>query len=189
MNPTCLVCDTPTNKRCARCKGAYYCSKAHIAQDWPAHKTYCKRVSDAGTDTFDAILFGVNETKPRLIKLPWSYGPLEREFSGGWHKLDMEPWFKGKDSFVRTHYVQTFGTNGPVLRHTLAVRFDDNFMINGSQINRCIQNVTSGNAAHPWAGNILALRVEGLGSPWYSDVVMEEDLAPLARYFEDCYRK
>ncbi|KAG7446185.1 uncharacterized protein BT62DRAFT_932550 [Guyanagaster necrorhizus] len=166
MNPTCL--------------GAYYCSKAHIVQDWPAHKTYCKRVSDAGTNIFDAILFGVNETKPRLIKLPWY---------GRWHNLDMEPWFKGRDSFIRTYYVQTFGANGPVLHHTLAVCFDDNFMINGSQINRCIQNVTFGNAGHPWAGNILALRVEGFRSDWYSDTVMEEDLAPLARYFEDSYRK
>ncbi len=38
---------------------------------------------------------------------------------------------------------------------------------------------------HPWAGNILALREQGMTSELYNDVVMEEDLAPLIRYFED----
>lgn len=32
MNTTCLVCDTPTSTRCARCKSVYYCSAAHITQ-------------------------------------------------------------------------------------------------------------------------------------------------------------
>ncbi|OBZ74798.1 hypothetical protein A0H81_05242 [Grifola frondosa] len=99
MNTTCLICDTQTNTRCARCKGVYYCSKEHIAQDWPAHKAYCKRVSAAGTNTFDAILFASDEIKPRLIKLPWSWGPVDEDSVGTWQKLDLEPWFKGRDSF------------------------------------------------------------------------------------------
>ncbi|KAK0431333.1 hypothetical protein EV421DRAFT_175504 [Armillaria borealis] len=189
MDTTCLVCDTPTNTRCSRCKSAYYCGKTHIAQDWPSHKTYCKRVSDAGTNTFDAILFGVNATKPRLIKIPWSYGPVDEDDVGEWQDLDMEPWFKGNESFRRIYYVQKFGINGPSLPYTLAVCFDDDGMINGSQLNRCIQNVTAGNAGHSWLGNILALRAEGLNSDWYHDAVMEEDLAPLVRYFEDYGRK
>ncbi len=63
--------------------------------------------------------------------------------------------------------------------------YDDYSSINGSPINRCIQTVTRGNTVHPWAGNILALREQGMTSELYNDVVMEEDLAPLIRYFED----
>ncbi|KAK0438938.1 hypothetical protein EV421DRAFT_928234 [Armillaria borealis] len=191
MYPTCLVCDVPTSTRCAGCKSACYCSKAHMAQDWPSHKTYCKTISNYGTNTFNAILFGVNETKPRLIKLPWSYGPVYEDVTGErWQDLDMELWFEGYDSFRRANYVwQKFGIDGPPLRHTLAVWYDDNFMVNGSQINRCIRKITAGKAQHPWAGNILALRVKGPSLGRYSDAVMEEDLAPLVRYFEEIYKR
>ncbi|KAK0470212.1 uncharacterized protein EV420DRAFT_1258514 [Desarmillaria tabescens] len=182
MSTTCVVCNTPTNTRCARCKSVYYCSKAHIAQDWPVHKVFCKRISEAGTNPFDAILFGVNE---RLIKLPWTWGPLEEGVGRSWQNLDDGPWFKGRDSFIRTLYVQKFGANGPSLGRTLAILYDDNFLVNGSSINRCIQSVVRGDSVHPWAGNILALRAQGMPSDWYNNAVMEEDLAPLIRYFED----
>ncbi|SJL14965.1 uncharacterized protein ARMOST_18442 [Armillaria ostoyae] len=190
MDTTCLVCDTPTSAQCSRCKSAYYCSKAHIAQDWPSHKAYCKRVSDAGDNTFDAILFGVNETKPRLIKIPWTYGPVDEDEVGGmWQKLEKAPWFTGKDCHPRHYYIQTFGANGPSLGYTLVFWFDDSFLINGSALNRCIQTVTGGNTAHPWSGNIFALRAMDLNEDFYEDVVMEEDLAPLIRYFKDYSRE
>ncbi|PBK71887.1 hypothetical protein ARMSODRAFT_910761 [Armillaria solidipes] len=185
MQNTCLVCDTPVNTRCAKCTSVYYCSKAHIAQDWPMHKAYCKRVR-AATNTFDAILFGVDEIKPRAIKLPWSYGPQVDDDPRGWQLLEREPWLGGKDRCPYFFYVGTFGVNGPSLGRILALYYDENFLINGSPINRCIQNITKGKAAHPWAGNVLALRSKGLRSlDWYNDAIIEEDLAPLVRFFED----
>ncbi|PBK58639.1 hypothetical protein ARMSODRAFT_900275 [Armillaria solidipes] len=189
MDTTCLVCDTPTSARCSRCKSAHYCSKAHIAQDWPSHKAYCKRVSNVGANTFDAILFGVNETKPRLIKIPWSYGPEEEEDGVLWQKLETEPWFTGEDCHPRSSCVQRLSVNGPSLGYTLAFWYDEDFLINGSAINRCIQTVTGGNAAYPWSGNVFALRARGLISEFYSNVVMEEDLMPLVCYFEDYNRE
>ncbi|SJL08217.1 uncharacterized protein ARMOST_11580 [Armillaria ostoyae] len=190
MQNTCLVCDTPVNTRCAKCTSVYYCSKAHIAQDWPMHKAYCKRVR-AATNTFDAILFGVDEIKPRAIKLPWSYGPqVDEDDPRGWQLLEREPWLGGKDRRPHFFYVGTFGVNGPSLGRILALYYDENFLINGSPINRCIQNITKGKAAHPWAGNVLALRSKGLHSlDWYNDAIIEEDLAPLVRLFEDYGKK
>ncbi|KAK0225526.1 hypothetical protein IW262DRAFT_1456592 [Armillaria fumosa] len=185
MQNTCLVCDIPTNTRCAKCSSVYYCSKAHIAQDWPIHKAYCKRVR-AATNTFDAILFDVNEVKPRVIKLPWSYGPVDEDEPRGWQMLEKEPWLGGEGRYTRFFYVGRFGMNGPPLGRLLALWYDENFLINGSPINRCIQNVTKGEAPHPWAGNVLALRSRGLHSlDWYDDAIIEEDLAPLVRFFED----
>ncbi|KAK0200547.1 hypothetical protein DFS33DRAFT_165656 [Desarmillaria ectypa] len=153
----------PANTRCAKCTSVYYCSKTHIAHDWPTHKAYCRRVRAAGTNTFDAILFGVNENKPRVIKLPWSYGPVDEDEPGRWQRLEREPWFGGEDCCAYTS-VQTFGANGPSLGRTLAVYYDKNFLMNGSPINCCIQSVTKGKAEHPWAGNVLALRSRGLHS-------------------------
>ncbi|KAK0193409.1 hypothetical protein F5146DRAFT_1030480 [Armillaria mellea] len=185
MNTTCLVCDSPTSAKCARCKSVYYCSKAHIAQDWSTHKAYCKRVSAAGVNTFDAILFAVDETKPRLVKIPWSYGVDEDGSLGGsWQDLDDKLWF-GSDCSIRALYIQTFGADGPPLGRTLAVIYDDNFLINGSPINPCVQIVTQGKAVYPWAGNLLAIRAQGVPPDWYNNIVMEEDLAPLIQYFED----
>ncbi|KAK0476486.1 hypothetical protein IW261DRAFT_1491401, partial [Armillaria novae-zelandiae] len=144
--------------------------------DWSIHKVYCKRVSAAGSKTIDAILFGVHETKPRLIKIPWLYGPIDEDGYSGrpWHNLDEELWFSG-DYFLCTLC-------------TLAMLYDDNFMTNDSPINRCHQVVTQGKAVHPWGGNPLALRALGVPSDLYDDAVMEEDLAPLIQYLMD-YRK
>ncbi len=139
----------------------------------------------SGAKTFDAILFGVHETKPRLIKIPWSYGPVDKDGSsrGSWQNLDDELWFSS--GCCRALYIQTFGVNGPPLGRTLVVLYDDSFVINGSPINRCVQIVTQGKAVHPWAGNLLALRAQGMPSDWYDNAVMEEDLSSLIQYFED----
>lgn len=50
----CAVCNTQTNRRCARCLHVYYCSTEHQRQDWKRHKTECapkkpKQVSKKGT--------------------------------------------------------------------------------------------------------------------------------------------
>ncbi|KAK0472988.1 hypothetical protein IW261DRAFT_1343114, partial [Armillaria novae-zelandiae] len=182
---------------CSRCQSIYYCSKAHIAQDWPSHKAYCKRpmmtpsapltnkplATSAGTNTFDAILFGVNETKPRLIKIPLSYGPIDEDEVGGmWQKLETKP-------YPRCYYVQTLGFDAPSLGYTLGLWIDDDFVVNESPLNRCIQTVTRGKATYHWSGNVFALRVQGLNQDFYEDAVMEEDLASLIPHFEDYNRE
>ena len=100
--------------------------------------------------------------------------------------VEDEPWFnkQSRDCDPRFLYVQRFGANGPPLGRTLALRYDEDFLINGSPLNRCIINATRGKATHPWAGNIFALRSEGI-SDWYSNAIMEEDLEPVVRYLEN----
>lgn len=186
MNTNCLVCDTPTNNRCSGCKSVYYCSKQHITQNWPAHKGYCKRVRETGTQSFDAILFAANETKPRLIKIPWVFGDVEEDdYPTQWHKLDCQPWLGGKDCFQRTMYVNTLGRKGPSLGHIIGIRYDDNSFINGSPPNQCIWGVTKGQAPHPWAGNLIALRAKSMPTDLYEDAVPETDLEPVIQFFKE----
>ena len=139
----------------------------------------------AGANTFDAILFAVNETKPRLIKIPWE---LVEDNPTSWQKIDKAIWFKQPESFVRIIYVHQWGINGPRLPHSLCFMYDDNFLINKSPVNRCVESVTApgGRAGHYWCGNILALRMEGpYNFDFYKNVDMQEDLEPLVRYLEE----
>jgi hypothetical protein len=62
--------------------------------------------------------------------------------------------------------------------------YDDNFGINESPVNRCIEGVTRGRAGHQWCGNILALRM-GESYDFYKSVDMKEDLKPLVSYLEE----
>jgi hypothetical protein len=57
-------------------------------QDWRSHKEYCLKVKAAGSNTFDAILFPVNETKPRLVKVPWELIPGDEDDPGSYQRLD-----------------------------------------------------------------------------------------------------
>jgi len=62
--------------------------------------------------------------------------------------------------------------------------FDDNFGMNDSPVNRCVEAVTGGKPGHQWCGNILAVRM-GKSYDFYESVDMGEDLKPLVRYFEE----
>jgi hypothetical protein len=204
---SCFVCDIPTTNLCSSCKSVSYCNKEHQkkvrskhytqyqlsapnpsplfrSQDWKSHKEYCLKVKAAGDNTFDAILFAVNETKPRLIKIPWELIPGDKDDPTPWQKLDNSIWFKKPNSFVRTIYVHRWGINGPRLQHSLCFEYDDNSLINGLPLNRCVESVTKGKAGHPWCGNLLALRMEG-SYDFYKSVDMEEDLKPLVTYLEE----
>jgi hypothetical protein len=153
-----------------------------LLQDWRSHKEYCQKIKAAGANTFDAILFPVNETKPRLVKIPWKLNRGDEQF----HDLDTDIWFKHTFSAVRPLYFHRWGINGPQLGRGLCLMYDDNFSINGSPLNRCVADVTGGRAGHPWCGNILALRMKSPGSyDFFASVDMKEDLKPVVTYFEE----
>ncbi|KAF8803268.1 hypothetical protein BYT27DRAFT_7145292 [Phlegmacium glaucopus] len=184
--PSCLVCGTPTTKLCSSCKSASYCDKEHQKKDWRSHKEYCLKVKAAGANTFDAILFAVNETKPRLVKIPWELVLGDEYEPGQYQKLDTDIWFKHTNKAVKALYFDRWGINGPELGRGLCFQYDDNFSMNRLPLNRCVVNVTEGRAGHQWCGNILALRMKSLHSyDYYKNVNMQEDLKPLVKYFEE----
>ncbi|PBK58431.1 hypothetical protein ARMSODRAFT_1091217 [Armillaria solidipes] len=187
MVAICVVCDNPSRTQCSQCHSVAYCSGEHQAQDWPTHKAYCKLVSAPGITTHDAILFGVNETRPRMIKLPWSWGAdcEDLDPEDRYQMLDHKLWYSGHGHFVRPLFIETFGATPKKLGHTIAVQYDDHFTMNGSPINRCIQTITGGEAAIRWAGNVIALRAEEMYVYRYSDAILKKDLAPMVQFFKD----
>ena len=145
-------------------------------------------VKAAGADTFDAILFAMDESKPRLVKVPWKLVPGEDDYDPPWRSPVTDIWFKYTDKFVKPLYFHRWGINGPDLGRNLCFEYDDNSMINGSPLNRCILEITGGRAGHSWCGNILGFRMK---SPPYAvddeftNVDMEEDLKPFVTYFDE----
>ena len=127
----------------------------------------------------------MNETKPRLVKIPWKLDLGDEHDPSQYHKLDTDVWFKYPDKAVRTVNFYRCGINGPELGRGLCFKYDDNFSINGSPLNRCIVEVTGGRAGHQWCGNILALRMKNFSYDFYESVVMEEDLKPFVTYFDE----
>jgi hypothetical protein len=76
------------------------------------------------------LLFPVNETKPRLVKIPWKMGRGDEEY----HDLDTDIWFKSALNAVRPLFFHQWGINGPELGRGLCLMYDDNFSMNGSPL-------------------------------------------------------
>ena len=163
-----------------------FCTYLFRSQDWRLHKEYCRKVKAAGANTFDAILFATNETKPRLVKIPWELIPGDEDEPMPYQRLDDDIWFRHPKKFVRSIHFNRWGINGPELGRGLIFFYDECSFINGSSLNRCIVDVTGGRAGHQWCGNILALRMmKGHSYDFYESVDMEEDLKPFVTYFEE----
>ena len=156
----------------------------YLLQDWRSHKEYCDKVTAAGSNTFDAILFGVNETKPRLVKVPWKITRVHRDDDDLFQKFDTDVWFKHSNKAVIPNYFDRLGINGPALGRGLCFMYDDNFMMNRLPLNRCIVEVTGGTAGHQWCGNVLGFRRKEHSLDFFENVDMEEDLKPFVTYFE-----
>ncbi|KAF9453326.1 hypothetical protein P691DRAFT_649844, partial [Macrolepiota fuliginosa MF-IS2] len=61
--------------------------------------------------------------------------------------------------------------------------YDDEFMINGSALNRCIQQFTGGRTKHQWGGNVMAVRADHMCEHQFWDAKLEEDLPALMYHF------
>ena len=104
------------------------------------------------------------------------------------HELDTDIWFKPKFKSVGYLRFDQWGIDGPELGRGLCIMCDDNFAINGSPLNQCIMDITSGGrAGSQWRGNVLGLRMKCVDSDsyFYTNVNMKEDLKPFVAYFED----
>ncbi|KII89347.1 hypothetical protein PLICRDRAFT_109853 [Plicaturopsis crispa FD-325 SS-3] len=179
----CKVCSVPTTMRCSRCAEAWYCSKEHIAEVWRLHKPTCYP-----RGTVQAILFPVDEDKPRMVTVEYWIEPPDEEdvMPSKSHRLNLKPWLGRTESVDLNRH----GIEGPPIGRTLRLIWGDCHLKDGSKSNRSILRATKGLQVHNWAGNIMAFRAV---EPYQyiaqvKDAVMEEDLEPIIAYFSE-YRR
>ncbi|KAF9453321.1 hypothetical protein P691DRAFT_755585 [Macrolepiota fuliginosa MF-IS2] len=159
-------------------------SKKHQKAD--RHKRKANYPKVAG-EAVTGILLAVNEDQPRLVRIPIQNMPAEDDIPP-WKNLSKDPWYtnwpgQGTDWFVRTTPPWLPPTYKLPPGQYLHVIYDDNFMINGSALNRCIQRLTDGKAGHQWCGNVMAVRADLKCEHQFWDAKLEEDLPALKYHF------
>ncbi|KAJ7677761.1 hypothetical protein DFH06DRAFT_1316566 [Mycena polygramma] len=204
---SCAVCSAPTAKKCSRCGIRFYCNVAHQQTDWKTHKSAClppakplstvvKSRAEAERDgdskfVIDAILLPWDSDTPRLVKLVCeTYTDDDDDILGkGFkhHRADLDPYLgPHHNTFYKSTHISTMGYTGQQLGYTLSLRWRDTFLQDGSALNRSIVKLTNGKAGHPWAGNLVAYRVdEPTSLVARCKDAKAEDLAVLAAYFVD----
>lgn len=90
----------------------------------------------------------------------------------------LQPYFSAPPGEV----VLTQGLNGELLRFPLHVFYNGTALSAGSPVNRAIHHITSGAAAKPWSGNVIAFKFNGSRRQGYTDAGVN-DLPALSAYF------
>ncbi|KAJ7089884.1 hypothetical protein B0H15DRAFT_276523 [Mycena belliarum] len=195
MNPApahrpCLLCGRATSQWCARCHNAFYCSSAHMRDDWPRHRGSCRPSSGHLSSNMIAtpppaepeyisvsgILFVADEDRPRIISVKCH--PPQRPSHGLCPIPLLQPYFDAPPE----NAVLTQGLNGEQLRFPLHVFYSPMALTNASPINRAIYHITSGAAPKPWCGNVVALKFNGSRRQGYTEAG-SNDLPALSAYF------
>jgi len=82
------------------------------------------------------------------------------------------------------NYMQSNPFKETNLKDTLVFSYRDNFLNDGSPLNRCIQNIYMGKNDYPWRGPVLVFKMKGLEVAWneYADMTTN-DLEDVVDYF------
>jgi len=102
-----------------------------------------------------------------------------------WQTRNLKPYIPDDEKRGRGH-VRIDGplvpAEGGIMLGTMAeIFFRSGFTEDGSTPNRCIQRLTNGKMARPWAGPFIAFRRTHLDTS--VDAVMEQDLPVWIKYF------
>ncbi|KAJ7927237.1 hypothetical protein B0H13DRAFT_2229304 [Mycena leptocephala] len=189
FNHPCLVCGRPTSQWCSRCRAAFYCSPEHLQGDWPHHRERCSPSAAFGSNmiatpppaeleyiSISAILFLADEERPRIITVKCR--PPHRPSQSLCPVPLLQPYFDAPPESV----VLTQGLGGELLRFPLHVFYSPTALTKGGPINRSIHHITSGAAAKPWSGNVVAFKFSGSRRQGYTEAG-SNDLPALSAYF------
>lgn len=128
------------------------------------------------------ILFPEDEDFPRLIKVK-CLGGYNRDGSW-WQTQNLRPYLPD-DKHKGRGYLRIDGpfvpSEGGIQLGTMIDIFDTRAFTNGSKVNRCIQRLTNGKVARPWAGNFVSFRGTHVNQSMAA--VLDQDLPVLVKYF------
>lgn len=159
-------------------------------EDWAFHKLDCYVKPPKGVKSSDyvsrfettGILFPEDEEAPKMIVVKTLTGVHDGRF---WQTQNLRPYIPDDERKGRGHIhlnnqlsmVRGVLTSGPDIQ----IFFRKNFQEDGSKHNSCIQHITAGKVALPWAGPFIAFRSTGADTIFNAE--LEEDLPILIEYF------
>lgn len=136
----CNICTKPGPRICANCHNSRYCSRECQQVDWPTHKLVCKTFKDFQKRPEErsrrAIYFPDSGGRAQFTWLPFTH--VDDECEGHYHVPDLSiPFRKDKRAYAMMNITFNPARNRP-LSHTIALRFRDTFLIDGSKPNGSI---------------------------------------------------
>ncbi len=177
----CFKCTNFTATHCSKCKVIAYCSKDCQTKDWKIHKIFCSSLpfpQSQKTTKFEkitGILFNPNNLIPSLVEIE-----LNIKFENNMLP-DTILFIGATESF---NYMQSNHFKKRNLRDTLVFAFRDNFLNDGSPINKCVQKIYKGKNNYPWCGPVLVMKMKGLNvcENKYADMT-PQDFEDVVDYF------
>ena len=99
-----------------------------------------------------------------------------------WQKPDLSPYLPSDASVGCLRIDGTLVPQGDLLvGGMIAIFFNEHFVQDGSKYNNCINHLTNGRTAGPWAGLFFTFRRTHLDT--YYEAVMEQDVPVLINFF------
>ena len=204
----CDECEQPGASRCGVCLSGWYCSKIYQKKAWPIHKVLCKTLKDFSTRPpaetskkgyTQGIHFHPFQATPRFVWLETERILVEDCESFQIRSADLlandETEAESEGGYV-VHSESRISCNyaiGRELPHTIAVRYREDFLHDGSQSNKATHRVVDlrSRYLHDWRGPLIAYGT-GLLDDSSLDSQSSVDLTPadlrcLAHWFNAYY--
>ena len=167
---SCILCNNPDAHFCTRCKSTCYCSKKCQLTDWPTHELLCAAFSSfdplsrPSNEHFRAILFSVDDKKPKFIWLHCKWRSNDIDYRNRYQNPEVKP-FLGPDPFPKSGSIQFNPVLQKELSDTIYISYRDTFLVDGSKANNSIGAITTTTAGqkYDWRGPIIAYGKMGLG--------------------------
>ncbi|KZW03476.1 hypothetical protein EXIGLDRAFT_588765, partial [Exidia glandulosa HHB12029] len=192
----CAVCGWDTTSWCSRCENRFYCSPEHLCQDWPKHRLTCKPVGEsqtqpihaqpplqephpistptlylpaAPTTTVNAVLFPRHADNPCIILVPCC--------------PPTSPTVSACPEPVIGEYLPITGGIRPVsgiLKHDHENNIERRYPLQvwycpgADTVNQSILRMTSGQASHAIAGDVLIMKFASKDCSDYIDANFDD---------------
>ncbi|KAJ1306689.1 hypothetical protein OPQ81_007681 [Rhizoctonia solani] len=191
----CETCGQQSYQWCSRCHNAWYCSPTHQQQDWARHCVECiprdtptssalytpridSHISHIDSSVI-ALLLPWDTGRPRLIRLKLPGRVNASNNTTNW-TVPLTEYLGDNTPFSSREITRNVG--GEPLRYPMRVFFRDNFLKDGSPLNRSVLEITHRNARHQWAGNIVIVKWSGARRQGYHNMNLN-DLHAIAAWF------
>ncbi|KAI0710256.1 hypothetical protein C8Q76DRAFT_625246 [Earliella scabrosa] len=185
----CAVCYGVCRTFCGRCRGEWYCSAEHIAQDWSRHKERCADVSARATampstacpaEGEYAYVQCVRELMTqravavvRVIMLQYRAQVSPHSSTGFVIAPVLDSHISAEDA--ERYVLDSSGLDRVEVRYPLDIWFSRRAMSSGAPLNCPVQLLCGGNsAARRWCGTVVVLRFNGVRRQSYVSVTARD---------------